>query len=192
MANVNYIGKNIVTTEAEALYFKLGSNFDDFEGKKKYVANIVFTQKSDEDKMKAMFDQWLDEAKNHPDNKGKKWRSSDDQWIGYKFNEKLGKTVFTFKTLAFRMVDGVETQITLPVFDKYGKPISDPTTIGNGSKVQIRFDASWYHKSASSNGLSMFLTGIVVKEHKEYNSDAQGFSFEEFQIPAVNSEEIPF
>jgi len=175
MAFVNYIEKNVVTPIGEAMWAKVNTVVDYFEEQRKYVMNVVFNE-SDEKTMKAMFDKYLADAKSLPENDGKKWRSLDDPQICYKFDEKSGKIVFTFKTNAFWTKDGVETQTSVPIIDQYGKPFPKTTSIGNGSKVQVRFDPCWRHKSKDSNGLSMIMTMIMVHELVEYNGiSTKGF-----------------
>lgn len=190
MANVNYIKKIVVTPMGEAMWARVNTVFDAFEGTKKYVMNMVFNE-SDEAMMKAMFDKWLEDAKALPENEGKKWRSMEDPRICYKLDEESGKTVFTFKTNAFR-TDG--TQSYVPVFDKFGKPMGNNVAIGNGSKIKVRFDASWSHKNKDSNNLSMWLTGITVYDLVEFGGgNTAGFEFEEFETGnAVDTETIPF
>ena len=193
MANLNYIEKNVVTLVGEAYFVKANTTYDDFEGNKKYVAPVYFPNKADEDTMKAMFDKYLADVKALPENEGKKWRSLEDPRVGYAYNEKAGKTLFTFKTNAFRMIDGVETQNTLPIFDIYGKPYPKTTAIGNGSKIQVRFDPAWYYKSKDGNGLSMLMTGIMVHELVEFGggNSAAGFEFKAPTMPPAD-EHIPF
>jgi hypothetical protein len=184
MANVIYLEKKMVTPIGEAMYPKINTTYDSFEEQRKYTISLFFPE-ADEIAMKAMFDKWLADAKELPDNKGKKWRSLDDPRIGYAFNEKLGKTLFTFKTNAFRMVDGVETQNTVALLDVYGRPYPKTTSLGNGSKVQVQYDAAWYYKSKDGNGLSMFLSAIMVHELVEYNGNSS--SAFEFKKPDASA-----
>jgi hypothetical protein len=184
----------------EAFFGKVNTTYDDFEGNKKYVMNVWYPNKTDEDTMTAMFDKYLKDVKALPENEGKKWRSLEDPRVGYRIDEKSGKKLFTFKTNAFRTVDGVETQNTLPVFDIYGKPYPKTTAIGNGSKIQVRFDPAWYYKSKDGNGLSMLMTGIMVHELVEFGGgNNAGFEFKKFDLAAdgaknntIPEEEIPF
>lgn len=180
MANVNYIGRNIITPVGEAMWAKVNTVFDPFEDKPRYVMNMVFNEK-DEATMKAMFDKWLADAKALPENEGKKWRSLEDPRICYKYDEKLKKLVFTFKTSAFKGDE--RTYVT--IWDKYGKPLGNNVAIGNGSKIQVRFDPSWSYKNKDNNNLSMWLTGIKVYDLVEYNGgNTTGFEFDEFQMEA--------
>jgi hypothetical protein len=179
MANVNYIEHKVISPVMTAYFFKVNTVYDELEGNRRYVAQGYFENKADEDAMKAKLDKYIADAKALPENKGKKWRSADDPRIGYVFNEKLGKTLFTFRTNAFRKTDDGETQTYVAVFDTYGRPYPRTTAIGNGSKVQVRFDPAWYYKSKDGNGLSMFLTGICVRELMEFGDNSgDGFEFE--------------
>lgn len=81
---------------------------------------------------------------------------------------------------------------TLPVFDKFGKPLSTSVNIGNGSEIQVACEASAYVASKKSYGVTLYLTGVLVKELIEYNggttASALGLDVEE----APNDEEAEF
>ena len=186
--------KNVVTPVGEALYCKVNTVYDDYKGNKKYVANVVFNEK-DTKAMKAKFQKYLETAKGLPENEGKKWRNDEDR-LGYREDEKTGKTLFTFKTKAFRDgEDGTEIQNYVPMFDEYGKPYGNDIALGNGSKIQVSFDPSYYYESKDGNGLSMMLKGILVHDLVEYggggSANALGFNVKQPDLSELVGED-PF
>lgn len=193
MANINIISNNEVTPTGSAMWCKVNTTFDDYEGKRKYTTKVEFEGK-DEATMIAKVDEWYKEIQALPENQGKKWRS--EPRIGYAVDEKSGKTQFTFSTVAFQTDKaGVESQKSIPVFSKFGELLSK-TAIGNGSKIQVCFDAAWYHKSKDTNGILLFLKQILVKDLVEFggSSATPAFTFEKFEMPSidVSDDSIPF
>jgi len=195
MANgeLTYIEKMVVTPVGDALWAKVNTVIDEYDNGHKYVMNMTFPEQADEDMMKAKFDKYLADAKALPENKGKKWRPLDDAQICYKVDEKTGKTYFTFKTNALRKIDGKDVQTYVSVWDGFKNRIANDVAIGNGSKIQVRFSPAWRYKNKDGNGLSMFMTGIVVRDLIEFGGgSAEGFDFDTPPAADIPEDEIPF
>lgn len=114
--------------------------------------------------------------------------------LSVKEDEKLGecfkaKTKHEFKDRN----TGELVKRTLPVFDKYGKPLAKGTKIGNGSTVQVKVQADPYVMNAKNYGVTLRLLAVLVKDLKEYTggktADDFGFDVESPDVDGFNDDE---
>ena len=79
MANIiNKSFNAAVSPQGKAMWAKINSRIDEYEGKKKYSIDVVF-DKDGEQKMLDVINHALDEAKNSPEYSGKVWRNDTDR-----------------------------------------------------------------------------------------------------------------
>lgn len=200
MANI--ISKSFnagVSPKGKAMWAKINSRIDEYEGKKKYSIDVIF-DKDGEQKMLKVINDALDEAKNSPEYSGKVWRNDTDR-LSYhpetdKDGNETGNLVFHFQTKAF-MTDretGEEVQKIIPVFSNEEKrKLNKDESIGNGSMVRIKFTPSAYWMNKSSNGINLYLSKIVVDKWVKFGGGDDDFS--EFGIGTddafLSDEDIP-
>lgn len=200
MANI--ISKSFnagVSPKGKAMWAKINSRIDEYEGKKKYSIDVIF-DKDGEQKMLKVINDALDEAKNSPEYSGKVWRNDTDR-LSYhpetdKDGNETGSLVFHFQTKAF-MTDretGEEVQKIIPVFSNEEKrKLNKDESIGNGSMVRIKFTPSAYWMNKSSNGINLYLSKIVVDKWVKFGGGDDDFS--EFGIGTddafLSDEDIP-
>lgn len=200
MANI--ISKSFnagVSPKGKAMWAKINSRIDEYEGKKKYSIDVIF-DKDGEQKMLKVINDALDEAKNSPEYSGKVWRNDTDR-LSYhpetdKDGNETGNLVFHFQTKAF-MTDretGEEVQKIIPVFSNEEKrKLNKDESIGNGSVVRIKFTPSAYWMNKSSNGINLYLSKIVVDKWVKFGGGDDDFS--EFGIGTddafLSDEDIP-
>lgn len=200
MANI--ISKSFnagVSPKGKAMWVKINSRIDEYEGKKKYSIDVIF-DKDGEQKMLKVINDALDEAKNSPEYSGKVWRNDTDR-LSYhpetdKDGNETGSLVFHFQTKAF-MTDretGEEVQKIIPVFSNEEKrKLNKDESIGNGSMVRIKFTPSAYWMNKSSNGINLYLSKIVVDKWVKFGGGDDDFS--EFGIGTddafLSDEDIP-
>lgn len=183
MANI--ISKSFnagVSPKGKAMWAKINSRIDEYEGKKKYSIDVIF-DKDGEQKMLKVINDALDEAKNSPEYSGKVWRNDTDR-LSYhpetdKDGNETGSLVFHFQTKAF-MTDretGEEVQKIIPVFSNEEKrKLNKDESIGNGSMVRIKFTPSAYWMNKSSNGINLYLSKIVVDKWVKFGGGDDDFS----------------
>ena len=183
MANI--ISKSFnagVSPKGKAMWAKINSRIDEYEGKKKYSIDVIF-DKDGEQKMLDVINHALDEAKNSPEYSGKVWRNDTDR-LSYhdevdKDGNETGNLVFHFQTKAF-MRDretGEEVQKIIPVFSNEEKrKLNKDESIGNGSVVRIKFTPSVYWMNKSSNGVNLYLSKIVVDKWVKFGGGDDDFS----------------
>lgn len=200
MANIiNKSFNAAVSPQGKAMWAKINSCVDEYEGKKKYSVDVVF-DKTGEQKMLKVINDTLNEAKNSPEYTGKAWRN-DMERLSYhpetdKDGNETGNLVFHFQTKAF-MTDretGEEVQKIIPVFSNEEKrKLNKNESIGNGSMVRIKFTPSAYWMNKSSNGINLYLSKIVVDKWVKFGGGNDDFS--EFGIGAddafLSDEDIP-
>ncbi len=200
MANI--ISKSFnagVSPKGKAMWAKINSRIDEYEGKKKYSIDVIF-DKDGEQKMLKVINDALDEAKNSPEYSGKVWRNDTDR-LSYhpetdKDGNETGSLVFHFQTKAF-MTDretGEEVQKIIPVFSNEEKrKLNKDESIGNGSMVRVKFTPSAYWMNKSSNGINLYLSKIVVDKWVKFGGGDDDFS--EFGIGTddafLSDEDIP-
>lgn len=200
MANI--ISKSFnagVSPKGKAMWAKINSRIDEYEGKKKYSIDVIF-DKDGEQKMLKVVNDALDEAKNSPEYSGKVWRNDTDR-LSYhpetdKDGNETGSLVFHFQTKAF-MTDretGEEVQKIIPVFSNEEKrKLNKDESIGNGSMVRVKFTPSAYWMNKSSNGINLYLSKIVVDKWVKFGGGDDDFS--EFGIGTddafLSDEDIP-
>lgn len=200
MANI--ISKSFnagVSPKGKAMWAKINSRIDEYEGKKKYSIDVIF-DKDGEQKMLKVVNDALDEAKNSPEYSGKIWRNDTDR-LSYhpetdKDGNETGSLVFHFQTKAF-MTDretGEEVQKIIPVFSNEEKrKLNKDESIGNGSMVRVKFTPSAYWMNKSSNGINLYLSKIVVDKWVKFGGGDDDFS--EFGIGTddafLSDEDIP-
>lgn len=200
MANI--ISKSFnagVSPKGKAMWAKINSRIDEYEGKKKYSIDVIF-DKDGEQKMLKVVNDALDEAKNSPEYSGKVWRNDTDR-LSYhpetdKDGNETGSLVFHFQTKAF-MTDretGEEVQKIIPVFSNEEKrKLNKDESIGNGSMVRVKFTPSAYWMNKSSNGINLYLSKIVVDKWVKFGGGDDDFS--EFGIGTddafLSDEDVP-
>lgn len=200
MANI--ISKSFnagVSPKGKAMWAKINSRIDEYEGKKKYSIDVIF-DKDGEQKMLKVINDALDEAKNSPEYSGKVWRNDTDR-LSYhpetdKDGNETGSLVFHFQTKAY-MTDretGEEVQKIIPVFSNEEKrKLNKDESIGNGSMVRVKFTPSAYWMNKSSNGINLYLSKIVVDKWVKFGGGDDDFS--EFGIGTddafLSDEDIP-
>ena len=200
MANI--ISKSFnagVSPKGKAMWAKINSRIDEYEGKKKYSIDVIF-DKDGEQKMLKVVNDALDEAKNSPEYSGKVWRNDTDRLSYHSETDKdgneTGSLVFHFQTKAF-MTDretGEEVQKIIPVFSNEEKrKLNKDESIGNGSMVRVKFTPSAYWMNKSSNGINLYLSKIVVDKWVKFGGGDDDFS--EFGIGTddafLSDEDIP-
>lgn len=200
MANI--ISKSFnagVSPKGKAMWAKINSRIDEYEGKKKYSIDVIF-DKDGEQKMLKVVNDALDEAKNSPEYSDKVWRNDTDRFSYHPETDKdgneTGSLVFHFQTKAF-MTDretGEEVQKIIPVFSNEEKrKLNKDESIGNGSMVRVKFTPSAYWMNKSSNGINLYLSKIVVDKWVKFGGGDDDFS--EFGIGTddafLSDEDIP-
>jgi hypothetical protein len=84
-----------------------------------------------------------------------------------------GRFFVTFKTGA---------QFKPGVFDRYGMPLPEGSSVGNGSKVRVSYMTAEYKEFGG--GIALYLNAVQVLELVEYKShDAKGFGFDVEEPP---------
>lgn len=200
MANI--ISKSFnagVSPKGKAMWAKINSRIDEYEGKKKYSIDVTFDHDGEQKMLKVINDA-LEEAKNSPEYSGKVWRN-DTERLSYhpetdKDGNETGSLVFHFQTKAF-MTDretGEEVQKIIPVFSNEEKrKLNKDESIGNGSMVRVKFTPSAYWMNKSSNGINLYLSKIVVDKWVKFGGGDDDFS--EFGIGTddafLSDEDIP-
>lgn len=200
MANI--ISKSFnagVSPKGKAMWAKINSRIDEYEGKKKYSIDVTFDHDGEQKMLKVINDA-LEEAKNSPEYSGKVWRN-DTERLSYhpetdKDGNETGNLVFHFQTKAF-MTDretGEEVQKIIPVFSNEEKrKLNKDESIGNGSVVRVKFTPSAYWMNKSSNGINLYLSKIVVDKWVKFGGGDDDFS--EFGIGTddafLSDEDIP-
>lgn len=164
-----------------AMYVKVNSRVDEYEGKKKYSLNIIFKDKGKEAAFKKVCDDFLIKAKGLADFEGKQWRKGNDR-CGYTENED-GTLSFRFQTQAFYTdkETGEEKQRFIPVLNAATKKkLANDVMIGNGSEVRVSFTPTAYWMTKESNGVNLYLNKMVVDKLIEYggNDDFSDFGIE--------------
>lgn len=164
----------------KAMWMKVNSTIDEYEGKKRYTVQVVFDDKTTEAKFKKVCDDLLAQAKAEPEFKDKKWRAGNDR-CGYKEMDD-GSLQFSFQTGAFYKDKdtGEEVQKFIPVLDaRTRKKIANDVKFGNGTELRIAFSPMAYWMTRESNGLNLYMNKIVIDKLIEYgNTD----DFSEFGI----------
>lgn len=170
--------KKYITAKGTALYPHLRTP-ETYEGAEVGYTVQLQLPKEETDAMIVFLEKALEAAKKMEQFKGKKW--SKEPSLGTK-ETKDGDTVFKFKTKASFEKDGQVIKKTVPVFDKYGKKLDPAINVGSGSIIQVSYSLNPYHKSATNNGISLYLEAVRVVELKEYepggNAESYGFESE--------------
>lgn len=181
----------------KAMYAKLNSRMDEYEGKRKYTVNLVFDDKDVEARMKKFCDDTLQRAKDSDEFKDKKWRTGDDLRCGYS-EAKDGKLHFRFQTGAFfrNKETGEEERRYIPIVDtKKKQKVAHDVSIGNGSEMRISFSPTAYWMTKDSNGLNLYINKIAVDNLIEFGGRDDfsefGISLDEIENDTFADEEIP-
>lgn len=175
------VSKQELTPMAKALYSKVNTVVDEYEGKKKYEIHAIMDKETAAPLMKQCAE-WMKAVESDPAVKGKKWNppAYTDYNIGYKVLDD-GNVDFRFRTAAFYKDknSGETFQKYVSLFDKYGKSMGKDVSIGNGSDIVVRFAVGGYYMNAVNHGLNLYLTGIMVDKLIEGGNgeDASGFHF---------------
>ena len=181
----------VTPSGGKAMYAKLNSRVDEYEGKRKYTVDLVFDDKDVENRMKKFCDDTLQKAKESDEFKDKKWRTGDDLRCGYS-EFKDGKLHFRFQTGAYYKdkESGEEVRKYIPIIDtKKKKKVANDVSIGNGSEMRISFFPMAYWMTKDSNGLNLYINKIAVDNLIEFgNSD----DFSEFGIELDEVEDDNF
>ena len=195
--NVNLTDKPMVSLAGKAVWPKINTRYDEYEGKRKYKVSLKF-DKENEAKMKKICDDFLEAAKANAKFEGKKW--SGDATTGYKEQED-GTLLFNFQTTAFYTdrQTGEEKQKFIPVLDTvHGCPLDKDVAIGEGSVIRVLFQPSAYWSSARANGINLYISQIAVDKLVRYigggiDYDAFGVTPHEERNPfdEASDEEIP-
>lgn len=187
--NVNLTDKPMVSLAGKAVWPKINTRYDEFEGKKKYKLSLEFEDKEDEAKMKKICDDLLEAAKANAKFEGKKW--SADATTGYKERED-GSLLFNFQTTAFYKdrQTGEEKQKFIPVLDTvHGCPLDKDVAIGEGSVVRVLYQPSAYWSSTRANGVNLYIMQLAVDKLVRYNGG--GIDYDAFGV-TPQAEENPF
>lgn len=187
----------ITPVGGKAMYAKLNSRIDEYEGKRRYTVDLVFDDKETEARMKKYCDDTLQKAKESDEFKDRKWRTGDDLRCGYS-EFKDGKLHFRFQTGAFftNRDTGEEERKYIPIVDvKKKKKVPHDVSIGNGSELRISFQPMAYWMTKDSNGLNLYINKIAVDNLIEFgNSDdfsEFGIEMDEENNDVFADEEVP-
>lgn len=171
--------KVITPTGGKAKWCKINSQVDEYEGKRRYTVTVTFEDKAKEKKLKDFLDDLIAKAKEDSEFAGcKKWRSENDR-CGYTTSDE-GEVQFRFQTGAF-VIDrdtGEEKRVYVPVLNaKTKEMVSHDTKIGNGSEIRIQFTPTVYWLNATSNGINLYISRIVVDNLIEYQGESDFSDF---------------
>lgn len=90
---------------------------------------------------------------------------------------------------------GEERKKTIPVFDKYGRPLPENALVGNGSVVQVSATPRAFSANSRTYGMTLQLNAVLVTELKEYNAGRSalfyGFDIAEPE-EGINGESVEF
>ena len=178
----------------KAMWCKINSRIDEYEGKRKYTVNIVFDDKKTEAAFKKYCDDTFAEAKELPEFADKKWRAGNDR-CGYDELDD-GTISFKFQTTAFYTDKntGEEVQRFIPMVNvKTKTKIPHDVQISNGSEMRIAFTPSVYWMTKESNGMNLYINKVAVDKLIEYggSDDFSEFGVEIDDFTAMDDEEIP-
>lgn len=192
--------QQMFTEVGEAKYCHLKSP-EKYEGEPtdKCSIQVAFSE-AYTDKLAGIIKQVYAEAQASEEFKGKKWRSdprlsiredADGNVVGFKFVTKYEVKDKDSGALVKRVI---------PIVDAGGKVRIDNVSLGNGSKVRIKFSLVPYWKSKDNNGVGLWFDAIQVVELVEFIASSGGFGFDSedgYKAPcppgdAFPEDEIPF
>ena len=187
----------ITPAGGKAMFAKINSRVDEYEGKRRYVVDLVFDDKDAEARMKKFCDDTLAKAKESDEFKDKKWRTGDDLRCGYYLYEKDGKLHFKFQSGAYfkDKETGEDVRRYIPMINtKTKKKVSHDVSLGNGSEIRISFTPMAYWMTKDANGVNLYINKIAVDNLIAYNGSDD---FSEFGIDSIedddtfSDEEVP-
>ena len=187
----------ITPAGGKAMFAKINSRVDEYEGKRRYVVDLVFDDKDAEARMKKFCDDTLAKAKEADEFKDKKWRTGDDLRGGYYLYEKDGKLHFKFQSGAYfkDKETGEDVRRYIPMINtKTKKKVGHDVSLGNGSEIRISFTPMAYWMTKDANGVNLYINKIAVDNLIEYNGSDD---FSEFGIDSIedddtfSDEEVP-
>ena len=183
MANTSHKKVKTVTTAVGKVYFPRLFVPGEFEGQSTgFTVDVVF-EPDEEKRLIKLAEETLQEGKNDPQFKGKKWTrpflpntktEKDDEVF-------KGATKFRFKKNdTYRDKSTGETKLSHPpaVFDMKGNPVTIDPNIGNGSLVRVAFKPQAYYASPTVHGVRFYMEAVQLVEVKPYDRDALGYGFE--------------
>jgi len=178
----------------KVMWCKINSRIDEYEGKRKYTANIVFDDKNIEAKFKKWCDDTFAAAKELPEFADKKWRAGNDR-CGYDELDD-GTISFKFQTTAFYTDKntGEEVQRFIPMVNTQTKcKVPHNVQIANGSEMRIAFTPSVYWMTKESNGMNLYIEKVAVDKLIEYggSDDFSEFGIELDDFATEDEEDIP-
>jgi hypothetical protein len=186
--------KSVSPKGGKAMWCKINSRVDEYEGKKKYTVSVVFDDKKTEAAFKKYCDDTFAEAKELPEFADKRWRAGNDR-CGY--DEKDDGTIeFKFQTQAYTTDKntGEEIKRHVPIVNtQTRKTIPDTVSIGNGSEIRVAFTPSVYWMTKESNGMNLYINKVAVDKLIEYGggNDFSEFGIELDDFAADDEEDIP-
>lgn len=130
----------------------------------KFTCGIKLS-KEDTDKLISRIENEWEMAKKTPEMDGKRFGRNTQPSLGFR-EDKNGDIVFKAKTNAIiktKAGDVIET--TVPVFDKYGKPMDKDIEIGNGSTIQLCMLLRPFYGSSTIYGVQLLLKAVRVVEY---------------------------
>jgi hypothetical protein len=163
MAKNNFT--QITTPKGKAYYPHLRTT-EVFDGKDsgKYACGIKLSPEESEKLMARIENEW-EMAKKTPELDGKKFQRNSHPHLGYT-EDNEGEIVFKAKTNAvIKTKDGEVIEKSVPVFDKYGKPMAADIEIGHGSTIRLCILLRPFYASAAIYGVQLLLKAVQVLEY---------------------------
>lgn len=180
----------ITTPVGTAIYPHLRST-EVYEGEDtgKYTCTIKLDADATDKLMKRVENEW-EMAKKTADFDGKRFGRNTAPMLG--FNEdKDGEIRFKAKTNAvIKTKAGEIIDKTVPVFDKYGKPLDEDMEVGHGSKIRLCMLLRPFYASSSIYGVQLLLKAVQVLEYVAPNMGEA--SAEDCGFDVSEEEDCPF
>lgn len=136
----------------------------DGEDTGKYVCGIKLSPDETEKLISRIENEW-EMAKKTAEFDGKKFTRNSHAQLGYR-EDKEGEIVFKAKTNAvIHTKAGEIIDKTVPVFDKYGKPLDEDMEVGNGSTIRLCMLLRPFYASSAVYGIQLLLKAVQVLEY---------------------------
>lgn len=181
----------ITTPNGTAVYPHLRTT-EVFEGNDsgKYTCGIKLS-KADTDKLINRIENEWEMAKKTPEMDGKRFGRNTAPSLGF-HEDKNGDIVFKAKTNAvIKTKTGDVIETTVPVFDKYGKPMDKDVEVGNGSTIQLCILLRPFYGSSTIYGVQLLLKAVRVVNYVPAGNGSVSASDCGFEVEEENSD-VPF